>query len=156
MLDLDNADLTIAMWVQLRNAPAGDGLIISFVDGANAVFQIGADGASGTFTARMEDTSSYGTRTGGVDLNIGSDWQHLAVSRNVADSRMSMYMNGQLVAVHIITGVDANAPTAGWTATINGDGSANNNFPGLIADVRIYDTVLSGDQIFQVAARMGC
>lgn len=134
---------TISAWIYLNSwgeGSVGNGLG-RIIDNGKILFYCQQSGTSLYFTS---DLSVYPHAE--VDaISLGS-WIHVAVTRNTAGVA-NFYVNG------ILSGTAdqaSGAPTVGTNILIGNNSAATRTFDGIIDDLRIYDEVLSADQIYNI------
>jgi len=143
-------DFTLAFWVKTSrsadggtNWTRGDGLVDAQVDGSRRDFG----------TAVCDNRVAFGV--GGTSSNItilstssvtDNEWHHVAAMRNASTGLIQLFFDGALQASKTGPTSSRNAPDG---IRIGGSlpGTAGEYFQGLIDDVRIYDRVLTADQI---------
>lgn len=132
---LDVSVFTYCAWIKLTGS--GNRTIIA--NNANGGPHFRVDIAN-TLTLNKENVTGIGTSTG----TIGSAWTHVAVTYNNVSGALVFYING------VVSGTATNAQTFTFTQFWIGRQLVNEWFSGLMNDVRIYNTVLTKDQITSV------
>jgi len=144
-------DFTIMAWIKTdkpglagSQAYEGTGLIWSDVGGVANDFVLALLTKKLSFFVGNPDQSV--TSDGEV---VTGDWVHVAVTRNTATGENAIYINGKMDK-SIIHG-NKGSLTALPTLAIGGNVLDNRFYTGLIDDIRIFDAVLSEDEIKQVS-----
>lgn len=147
-------DFTIMAWIKTSKdglagsqAYEGTGLIWSDVGGVANDFILGLLVKKLSFFVGNPDQSV--TSDGEV---VTGDWVHVAATRNTATGENAVYINGNMDK-SIIHG-NKGSLTALPTLAIGGNVLDNRFYTGLIDDVKIYNSVLSENEIKQVAVPM--
>lgn len=137
-----NSNLTLEAWVKPSAlSKSGGGEIIS--KDADAYFYRMAFNDGGTVSFRAFGTSDATLASSSV-LAVNS-WNHIAMVYDGATKKI--FLNGKLDASEATTGLMSNA--AGRIFYMGGYGNSNENFPGAIDDVRIYNYARSQSQIIE-------
>jgi Concanavalin A-like lectin/glucanases superfamily len=137
---------SVSAWVNLAERPTDDVTVVSQDGTGQPGFELGydVDTASWTFQIPMSDMESLGAwKVSGATAVPGS-WMHLTGVYDEVTGMMSLFVNGDLLE----SGVQPRHTA--WNATggvqigrkLALDGYTG-NFKGSIADVRIYDRVVS-------------
>ncbi len=88
---------------------------------------------------------------GGGSIVIGpsymSGWHYVAVTQDGAAGKRTFYIDGVAVG----TGAAADASGAGGMVFGGSEGTADQNFPGKIDDVRVYSRALTADEVAGLA-----
>jgi len=142
-LDICGADaqVTIALWVNTPDVSRAHGALVTKGEW-NAGYSLMINGDTTTLVAADRDTNSG-------DLVTNDQWYHLAVTTDGATGEVTFYINGQLSEVHEknISGIGqsdmpVNIAREQW-------GGGRWYFNGMIDDVRIYNRILTEDEIAQ-------
>ncbi len=124
-----NADRGYFTWI---DQPAGSGLAFGFFDG------------SGNLTRTESDTNFV---VGDVGV-----WYHIAITVDVSVPTITMYRNSAIFAstlTHTAATSIANNGEPFRIGSHNDNGAAERYFDGQLDDFRIYDRILSQDEIKQ-------
>jgi hypothetical protein len=147
---------TVAAWTQLDYLPTADAAAVAQPGARAAGFQLGFDKEQGRWVLGMAatDTDSAAlvrTRSDAVPAPL--EWTHIAGVYDALAGELRIYVNGQLSTTTITGHVSA------WNATgplqlgrTKKAGAFTGYWPGTVDDVRLYDGVLTADQIVQLAA----
>lgn len=141
VLDPSTTDLTAAAWFKPFKLDSTNDVILSQEAGSG-------QGRNWLFVAAT--TSKLGSTIGGVIMNSTStiqlnQWHHGAVTLSGTTRRL--YLNGVLENSTTTTAEAANGVFAVGKGVIAGH---NQNFPGIIDEVRIYNRALSDSEILQL------
>ncbi|MGB5699288.1 LamG domain-containing protein, partial [Muriicola sp.] len=140
---------TLSFWIKPESLPTGNTFDRRFVIGQKDMFEIelsGQDNDPHIFTRH-----SYGTgpSSGGIGVVINdTNWMHYTVTVNYISERISIYINGDLVGSTGMGGprlTNTNPFRIGSRADTQP--TVGDNFNGWIDEVRIFDTLLTTDQI---------
>ncbi len=148
--DLDT--VTISAWV--KSDGTYDGVMgIAYI---NQLFRLRAHFNSPNIRFEMPSWTSPGTWVSGANLTPGT-WQHIVVAFSYNDpvgTAPKIYLNGVLQGGYFSVSPSGTfTPMNGGGAEIGGRNDASGgNFHGLIDDVRIYNYVLSDDEIAEIYA----
>ncbi len=106
-------------------------------------FALGTAGGTTTYTFIWDEEPNDLVKTGGSSLSIG-DWQQL-VSVYDRDGNLSVYLEGVLVDTTDISSEGGSIDNARslTIGAISGGEFGEQNFGGLIDDIRIYNRALS-------------
>lgn len=153
---------TVEVWVKTDVTNRGLGIIGSFNDGANTgvLICLNVNNSSSSINAgyirlylRDEDGNAL---SGAVHTNTGvsdGNWHHLVVSWDGPNNLMYIYVDSilQTITYHARTAPDnfANFQYPVMLASINLRGVVYLPFPGLISNVRIYNQILTLEQILE-------
>ncbi|MBK7127933.1 MAG: T9SS type A sorting domain-containing protein [Crocinitomicaceae bacterium] len=150
--NLDNMDeITITAWIEPANGFSGMRAIVAkWNDATNEEYGIYQDGLNGVYTIRT--INNMGTSVALPMSTTG--WYFVAFTFNKTTNQQNLYVNNSLVSTYTPGGFYTNT-TSSTNLTIgaqyndvNGSGAAPNRFfQGAIDDVRIYDRVLSAEEI---------
>lgn len=145
-----NAEDTIVLGANTPNADA------------ELVFQAGYETDSSSFTYLTPVIIGTGSTQDSADSleyeadapgQFRSQWNHLGLTKNSTTGVQKLYLNGELIAID----TDADAPFDGITVFgIGGnlkEGGSNTglNYQGKIDEFKVYDVVLSQDEIASLA-----
>jgi len=150
---------TCSMWLYAQNITASYNMPFCF--GANGVwgYDLGINNLGQLFTdlsigvAGSSATSSYGTGAGSTTAIQINTWTHVALTISLTAQTHIMYVNG------VQASINTTLPTSGTivantNAAINqlriGSQAGNWAYQGYLDDFRIYNTVLTQAQIYQL------
>ena len=139
-LDLDTSSFTVSAWINpARHVLSSTrfGVIGTYSPG----WYLGIYASAGAESYRFYNGSTYCTFTPTGSL-IFLNWTHLAVTRNTISNSVILYVNGTAKATCAQNVVVASANPVDLGKTPNGY-----YFNGTIADVQVYNTVLSSTSI---------
>ena len=149
---LDNIQfLTVSMWLYPTSFPTtcgGDTTIITKV-GWVLEFRCGASGQLEFTVNRASDTR----RTASANSLLINAWQNVVVtfaSSTVQfdDTDIHMYVNGEEISYSAaLSGSGARVDDSASTLDIGGNDTASGDFAGRMDEVRVYNRVLSADEI---------
>jgi hypothetical protein len=151
------AGFTVALWTQLDYLPTRDAAAVSQAGSRASGFQLGYDKEQGRWVLGMAaadtDTAAL-VRTRSDAVPAPMEWTHVAGVYDPLKGELRVYVNGRLSETTITSHVSS------WNATgplqlgrAKSVGVFAGYWPGTVDDVRIYDGVLSADQIAQLAAQ---
>jgi glucose/arabinose dehydrogenase len=143
-------DFTIAFWANTTASSTG-------AVWTSGLGMVSADvaGVANDFGISLITNGQVGFGVGNPNASLASSasinngqWRHIAVTRISASGQMAIYIDGaQSATTNGPTGV-RDAPAA---IRIGGILSGGGFFPGLIDEVRIYNTLLSSNEIYSLA-----
>ncbi|MER7498946.1 LamG-like jellyroll fold domain-containing protein [Nonomuraea pusilla] len=148
---------TVTAWTQLDYLPSGDAAAVAQTGSRAAGFQLGYDKGQqrwmlGMASADTDAAALARTRSDAVPFPL--EWTHVAGVYDALAGRLSIYVNGRLSATTVTDHVST------WNATgpvqlgrTKAAGVLTGHWPGTLDDVRVYDGVLSAEQIAQLAAQ---
>lgn len=128
---------TLLTTVNYRQS-ATDGFLIDCIGGAPTVRLIGFNGSTQTF--RDDDVATF----------VQGEWNHFALSFDIANAIISVYMNGVLSKQVPSTGVsmvDIGAGFYSGGSTISGGIPSTQWLDGNMADIAIFDKSLTANEI---------
>ncbi|MEV4839667.1 LamG-like jellyroll fold domain-containing protein [Nonomuraea sp. NPDC049486] len=147
---------TVAGWTQLDYLPAGDAALVAQPGDRAAGFQLGYDGARSRWMLGMAgadtDTAAL-VRARSDAVPVPMVWTHVAGVYDPLAGQLRVYVDGRLSTTHTdhLSQWNASRPLQlGRTKTA---GVFTGHWPGTIDDIRLYDGVLSVEQIAQLAAQ---
>lgn len=148
---------TVAAWTQLDYLPDHDTTAVSQSGNRASGFQLGFDKGQGRWALGMAtadtDTAALAiTRSDAVPVPL--EWTHVAGVYDPLDGQLRVYVNGRLSASTVTDHVSAwNALGPLQLGRTRKAGVFTGYWPGTVDDVRVYDGVLSAEQISQLAAQ---
>jgi len=147
---LTNAEYTFSMWIRLnRHNSSGVGLIMGMAYYSGFGISVSSDGSSTTSLATYfrNSTLQYSTNNISLDLN---QWYHVTAVLDKPNLRIIFHLNGNLIHERTITNgpfIYENYPFAINRLSQTGGNGPWVNIDGVIDDVRIYNRVLSAEEI---------
>ncbi len=148
--DIVNTEITVAAWIKT-----------SSVGSSNIVAALGyawrlRGGPGGNIAFQVMNTSPVSAATGTIPVDDGT-WHHVAGSYDGTEYKL--YIDGRMNVSAASSGVLQGGATA-YYGTIGAhykrsDGAPKLFFSGLIDDVRIYNTVLSEEDILEITGFAG-
>lgn len=144
-INIASDDISVSVWVKLSTMPSINPRIISFAQDANNGYSLVAYGGSG-YNSFVWEVKKNGS-TYGVGLlsaqYVSGQWYHLVGTFNNASNSPKLYVNGILASGG---GGALSIPTVFNTLFI-GTKFTDSFFPGSIDDARIYNRVLSANEV---------
>jgi len=157
---------TFAIWVNWEGTEGSrrHQRFFSFGTGPGNYMQFGPRISSSTpthFAINTADEDEFFIGYGGNSAHSGSvistnDWHHLAVTLNADDDIFLLYLNGQQVGQlnnATVTPSDLGVTTNNWIGRSE-DPVSQRQYRGYLDDFRIYDKVLTADEIQQLLVRL--
>ncbi len=138
-------DQDFSVEVRMRTDIAADVSIVGnkdWVTGQNKGFVFSFSG--GTWKVNVGDGRS-GTRVDVNGNNVSDNEWHMLSATFDRDGNLNIYENGTLVGTKSVAGIDD--ITTGLPFSIGADGLKAYEFHGYIAEVRVFDALLSPDDI---------
>ena len=146
----DGSAISLSVWVKLAALPSNGTIIV----GRYALYYLfhRSDGILESVIYPEEGNDEYRVTTEGMPLNV---WTHLVLSFK-ANEALKTYINGVEVnsaATELVMRSQSGDLGIGNAEDRHGNGSVDPSyfFKGLISDVRVYDRVLSEDEIKALA-----
>ena len=150
--DPGNRPMTVEAWV---NSQTGNGVVVARGGGKSDGFALLIESGKPKFVVRT------GKQLTTVDSkeNVLNQWTHLAGVQS-AEGKIELYVNGSLIGAAQAPSLPKLDPTAAVDIGLDsgaavGDYRAPLGFRGLMDEVRIYDGVLTAEQICQHATDPG-
>ncbi|MEO1528811.1 MAG: LamG-like jellyroll fold domain-containing protein, partial [Planctomycetota bacterium] len=146
-----NNEVTISAWVNL-DAGQQESTFLSLGDEVYIVLDPtntsqGIGGRTGSFTSYSLDSN---------DRVAGTGWRHIALSLDITNNVLRVYLDGQLTRESSNSFVDADWLTApSQDIIIGGLSDGSRAFVGSIDDARVYDRVLTETEIIEVMGDHG-
>jgi|GEM_PF-2934939 len=135
-------DLSIAAWVKLEDRQSERTLIAKSNNGAYKL-RIDADGNISMLI--RDNVSQEQIKTTGYSFPLG-EWAHIAVTLNFIDHQAKFYINGECIHTKTFT-KNFIQVTSGELTVGAANTSINYSWKGVIDDLRLYNVVLSQDDI---------
>lgn len=144
-----NVSMTISCWVKVRTEPSAATFVFvghASSSGLDRQLQIKYREASGV---KYVEVDAGGSGTVSYVKTLGTtNWHHLAVTRNITSSRVSLYIDGVLVQVEDIGG----SGPGGFDAFGIGSSYEGTNFASAyVEDVAVFSRALTALEISQLA-----
>lgn len=141
------AGATFTAWVNYYGITNGCPVIVQIYNTTTGTFRLGLNGGCSSttpyiYTEHPMWPSEWSASAYPFNTN---QWYFLSGTWNSVNSRISLYVNGQLYA----TGITWNA-IGGFKSPAASIGGAYGTFNGMIADAQIYNSVLTASQIAQL------
>lgn len=150
--NLDNMDeITITAWIEPANGFSGMRAIVAKWNGAtNEEYAIYQDGFNGVYTIRNVNNTGMSAT---LPMST-TGWYFVAFTFNKSTNQQNLYVNNSLISTYTPGGLYTNTTTSTYLTIgaqyndVDGAGAAPNRFfQGAIDDVRIYNRVLSVEEI---------
>ncbi|MEW2445755.1 LamG-like jellyroll fold domain-containing protein [Micromonospora marina] len=143
-------DYTVAAWVRPGVMPAS-GTVISQDGAVNSGFMLRYSSLYRRFTMSIPTTDQpneeYLEAKSKADITVGS-WVHLAATYTAANNFISLYLNATREDSNVAVRRNAKGPTRVGCGQWHG--KPDDWWQGHIADVRVYQAVLTDEQLKQV------
>ena len=142
-VDFSRKNYTISMWVNLDSAPSFNAPLFCKYGTSDSLRSIIFSINSSRQLQLLQRTSSTDTKVSSSTISTGT-WTHVAVVRD--SDTVKFYIDGDLDVSRSTTFT----PNAGGTQAVNIGSQANGNynfFNGKISDVKLFDRVLTSDEI---------
>ena len=143
-------EFTISFWIKPETLPTGNAFDTRFIIGQKNMFEIilgpGSDNTPRIWTKHHYDT---GLSSNGVGILINdTEWMHFTVSVNYITEVFKIYVNGDFQSNMGMNGTRL-TNTNPFRIGSNEDTqpAVGENFDGWLDEVRIFDTILTADQI---------
>lgn len=162
-------DVTISLWVnyELLSSAQDGNVLVSFAgdvvetgtenDDDNYLYSFSINGSSKKLRMMWENGSSATDvvleSSLPADINA-SEWNHLVVTRNANQKKVSFYNNGTLVgsALDYTLVPSGNSGSSSLYIGVGPHSPSTTHFNGLIDDVRIYEKSLTAAQVYTIYA----
>lgn len=144
--DFGIGDFTVECWINTTGW-SGDPSIISnknWASGNNTGFVLAGNTNGTTWKVNVGDGGDRVDLNGGV-INDGL-WHHLAFSCD-RDGLMSIYQDGRLMGQETMTSIGNMSSGLDFCIAQDGTGTYPDFWPGAIAEVRLWDIVISDEDI---------
>lgn len=171
-LPAGNSDRTISMWVNSTQSANGHYNVMLFygtTGTGNAIFDFipnsgdgnsnpnpTASGFNSSNTKGNFGASQYGNGVGGTTWANDGNWHFVAITESangLANGDFKVYVDGHLdsgLAGYGTKTMQTNTTLGGATSFLLGTDVLGDQFNGLIAQVAIFNTALSGQQVSQL------
>ena len=136
----DFADMTISAWIYLDGWGTWDTSVICRKNNIYLLHVVKGDKCLEFLTGDNWGGGALKTANDTLTLNA---WHHVVAVKHTATSKKYLYINGSLSA----SGGSGYAPTGSNTAPVEISGPSGRAFDGKIDDVRVYNRVLSADDV---------
>jgi hypothetical protein len=152
----DLTQMTVSAWIYPRTFGGNDrGMIFSKITGGGAGWKFSVENSAELNSLSFYHTydvnylNSHAVSNSGITLN---QWQHVAVTWDGGPNRSNVhyYINGVPIATSFSSGSDGSTvlgQDASASLGVGENGNGADWFNGLIDDARIYNRVLSNDEI---------
>ena len=146
-------EFTLSFWIKPNSLPTGNTFDRRFIIGQKEMFEIDL-GPGSDNTPRIWTRHAYGTglSANGLGILIGdTNWMNYTVTVNYITERIKIYVNGAFISNMGMNGprlTNSNPFRIGSKEDIQP--AVGQNFEGWIDEVKIFDTLLTGDQIQQM------
>jgi hypothetical protein len=150
-ISVGNKDYTIAAWIYPKSLAAEQGIVAKVMNRSNKEY------ALGTYQTRLRldvEQNSNGGRAETVENVITADsWQHVAVTFDSTTLTATFYRNGvvQTLSSQSIKALpdelDDHLYIGRWAGVYGVHVDQPHHFTGLIKDVRVYSSVLTGAEV---------
>jgi len=134
------ADMTISVWIYLNGWGTWDPSVICRKDWIYELHVMRDNKCLEFLTG--DNWGGGALRTANNSLTLGA-WHHVVAVKDTATAKKYLYINGSLSA----SGGSGYAPTGSNTAPVEISGPSGRAFDGKIDDVRVYNRVLSADDV---------
>ncbi|MCD4686112.1 MAG: LamG domain-containing protein [Anaerolineae bacterium] len=142
----DGNAATILLWAKVSSVLAGDSYLLRFRNFVGNGYSIRRWGSDGTVRSYVLGKFAIS------DAAMPADWLCVAVTVDTTADEMKFYVNG-VQNYSTQTGLSSwnTGSSLGDNATRIGSAGSNGNFPGAIAHVAVWNTVLSPAEIAALA-----
>lgn len=151
-------DLSLSVWINPNTLQGTSfGIISCQLDGSenlntNALYSLGFRNSNRflTYTHESGQGINHAVDLSNYTFNLG-EWYHVAVTRDVSDKRISLYVNGSLVDSRTYDFQPEGGSLSPLTFGENrGSNSSERFFEGRIDDIGIYDRLLTENEILSL------
>ncbi len=139
-------NVTLGAWVNLTSADSAGAEVISLGD--SVVLRLDS---GGFLTGSIFDGTSYVATQSAATL-AGTGWHFVAYSFDDAADSAKLYLDGNLVATTSTTASISYTLGANSFIGKHGNGDTNFDFNGRIDDARVYNRVLTANEIATIAS----
>jgi hypothetical protein len=148
-----NAEFSIELWVNATLPqyliPDGSGIIAKGTGGGGEQFNLDTGAGSEDFRFFVRDASG-GVHLANSTVTADNNWHHLVGVCDEANGSVLLYIDGKLAASSTITagsGLKSSSNPVSVGSRQSGTGPYDNQFPGVIDEVAIYNYPLSAAQV---------
>ena len=143
------AEVTLAGWVNLNSTGTWGSEVISLGNSVQLRVDGSGNGSEGVALAFWNGTNWLSVNS---DVFIeGTGWHHVAASFDDVNNVQTVYLNGEVIATEAYTDSIVYGLGANTTIGAHGDGDGGWDFNGQIDEARVYDRVLSADEVMAIA-----
>ncbi len=140
-------DITISAWINPSFLADYDMFIGKYTSSTDTGYDIGVM-SNGSLTPIFRD-GSHVEQFSTVGLIQTGVWQHIVVTQQASDCSVRIYRNG--VRDSVLTSQPCFDDASGYDLSIGSrNNSVNNHFPGSVDEVRLYNRILSQDEIMDL------
>jgi len=151
-LNITGSAITVAAWVKIASTTAEKKVIAKWSDSAGAFsYLLGIAGAGNDNAQFVVNTGSNGVATGTTSLSVGV-WHHLVGTYDGTTVRV--YVDGVEEGTASLTG-NISSNTAPVRIGVGSGATSEQPMDGAVDDPRIYDRVLSAEEIATIFASNG-
>lgn len=158
-VELSNTDITVSAWVNYQSLNAGndDPIITKYSSSGERAYALKGNGTNFSFSVSDDGTSGAGNQVLAASSSAPStgQWYHVAGTFEASTGTASIYVDGTLAGTATDAGVtgiyDATRSLRIGTWESAGDDYTN----GTIDDARIYNRVLSPDEVYSLYRSTG-
>jgi hypothetical protein len=144
-------EMTVAAWINTSSLGSSDSIIVSL----GYAWRL-RNGTGGSAAFQVMDTKPVSIASGTIPVNDGL-WHHVAGAYN--GTQYTVYIDGRIVASVAAAGVLQGGATAYYGVIgahyKRSDGAPKMFFKGMVDDVRIYDRVLSEEEMREITGLAG-
>lgn len=144
---------TFEAWVYRDTSSSTDTIIGSASATANDQFSIALSSSSDTLTVKLKQSGATTSFTG-TGISNGA-WHHVVVVINTSNDSIKLYVNNVLKTPASIGASEDYASSPG-NLVIGARGTSTDAFDGKIAEVAVYESALTADQVssnYQAASK---
>lgn len=144
---------TFEAWVYRDTSSSTDTIIGSASATANNQFSIALSSGSDTLTVKLKQSGTTTSFTG-TGISNGA-WHHVVVVINTSNDSIKLYVNNVLKTPASIGASEDYASSPG-NLVIGARGTSTDSFDGKIAEVAVYESALTADQVssnYQAASK---
>ena len=142
----NSSDLTISFWVYPTSVSGNDRFLFSSRNGSDNCWSILRDGSDWKVVYTQSNTQSVSLAT--VD---SFQWQHIAVSWNIASGVVSLYKNGSLEGTQ--SGASPSPACGQWTIggkSNDGVSMVGYGFLSHLSSISFHESVLLADEVAEL------
>jgi len=142
--DFGTGDFTIAFWYQLSGNPPSDARILGDYAGSGEGFALRAT-TSGTLEVIFDGLT--GSSSSVASGTFDGTWQHVTITYDSAGGTYQWYLNGTPSISRPFSGGDINTSNPLRIGALDG---SNEDYDGLLDDVRLYTRQLSSSDVTEL------